>query len=405
MADRLDLGRSRRGKALVVDDDPTQRLLLSIQLDKEGFETVTASNGLEAIQRFVAESPDIVFMDVMMPVMDGYEATREIKSLSGDRFVPVIFLSALEEDVALVQGIASGGDDFLHKPSKPSLLSAKIAAFERISGLYATASRQRDRIEQLHAQMLREQELAEQIFRRVISVHRDQVVGVSMLMQPATTFSGDLMLMAYRPDGGGHIFLGDSTGHGLSAAIAAVPVSEAFYALTTKGFSGADILEELNKKLCRLLPTGMFMAATLVSISVDLGEVYVWNCGMPDVLVMRGEVLTQSIESQMPPLGVVDTVDVLRAVEPVSVQRSDRIVLYSDGLIEASSPQGDAYGMSRLLGVLAEASQAGVIESVQRALMGFCQGRPFEDDVSLVEVCCEQWCLSQAQGGETCHAS
>lgn len=400
-AERLGI---RRGKALVVDDDPAQQLLLSIQLGQEGFEIVTASNGVEAIQCFVEESPDIVFMDVMMPVMDGYEATREIKSLSGDRFVPVIFLSALEEDVALVQGIACGGDDFLHKPSSPCLLSAKIAAFERISGLYSMAHRQRSRIEQLHAQLLREQELAEQLFSRVISMHREQVAGVEVLMQPATTFSGDLMLMAHRPDGGVHVFLGDSTGHGLSAAIPAVPVSEVFYALTTKGFSGVDILDELNRKLCRLLPTGMFMAAALVSIDETRGEVYIWNCGMPDVLVMRGATVVQAIASQMPPLGIVDEVDALRAVAPVSVQGSDRIVLYSDGVIEASAPSGESFGVARLVEVLTRVGPSGMAACVLRALTGFCHGRPFEDDVSLVEVRCDQWALKGVASDGDGHA-
>lgn len=395
------VGVQRRGKALVVDDDPTQRLLLSIQLAKEGFEVVVAENGVEAVQRFVEEAPDIVFMDVMMPIMDGYQATREIKSLTVNRFVPVIFLSSLEEDVALVQGIACGGDDFLHKPSKPALLSAKIAAFERICALYRTASAQRDRIGSLHSELLREQELAQRIFNGVITAGRVQLPSVRMLLQPAATFSGDLLLMAYRPDGGLNVFLGDSTGHGLTAAIAAIPASEVFYAMTAKGSWGGDILEEINHKIYRLLPTGMFMAGTLVSIASPLHEGYIWNCGMPDVLVLSADAQTfcQRVASHSPPLGIVSVLPELHQITAVELHPGERIVMCSDGLLEAVSPSGEQFSQRRFERALLGSDPEQGVGGIRQLLSEFCLDRPFDDDVSLVDICCDTGITQGRQGG------
>ena len=86
-------------KVLLVDDDRINRVLLNAIL-KEGYEVLQASDGKEAAKIF-REQPDLVLMDVMMPVMDGYEATRIIKAESADRFVPVIFLTAVTDEQAL----------------------------------------------------------------------------------------------------------------------------------------------------------------------------------------------------------------------------------------------------------------------------------------------------------------
>ena len=94
---------------LVVDDSSTNRQILQVFLKRLGCQVVMAEDGQQGLDRFLAESPDLVFMDVMMPVMDGYEATRRIKAASADRWVPVIFLSALDKDQNVVVGLEAGG--------------------------------------------------------------------------------------------------------------------------------------------------------------------------------------------------------------------------------------------------------------------------------------------------------
>ena len=99
-----------------MDGERVNLMVLQAILEHDGHRVLTADNGQEAVERFQAESPDVVLMDVMMPVMDGYEATRRIKAGCGERFVPVIFLTALTDEHALALCIEAGGDDFLTKP-------------------------------------------------------------------------------------------------------------------------------------------------------------------------------------------------------------------------------------------------------------------------------------------------
>jgi DNA-binding response OmpR family regulator len=132
-------------KVLVVDDTATNRLMLQVFLRKLGLEVVVAEDGAQGVAAYEREMPDIVLMDVMMPVMDGYEATRRIKALSGERWIPVIFLSALDSEESLVTGLDAGGDDYLSKPVNFVVLDAKLRSTARTLALQRSLEDERQR--------------------------------------------------------------------------------------------------------------------------------------------------------------------------------------------------------------------------------------------------------------------
>lgn len=116
---------------LAVDDNSTNLHILQIFLAKLGHVVIVAKNGEEAVAQFEKEKPDIVLLDIMMPVMDGFEAARRIKALTVERWVPIIFLSALNRDENLVEGLEAGGDDYLTKPINFIVLEAKMRSMQR----------------------------------------------------------------------------------------------------------------------------------------------------------------------------------------------------------------------------------------------------------------------------------
>lgn len=118
-------------KVLVVDDTPTNRQILAVFLKKLGHQTDMAENGQQAVDKFAAAAYDLVIMDVMMPVMDGFEATRRIRRINPKRWVPVLFLSALDKEENLVAGLESGGDDYLSKPVNFVVFEAKLRSLAR----------------------------------------------------------------------------------------------------------------------------------------------------------------------------------------------------------------------------------------------------------------------------------
>lgn len=115
-------------KVLVVDDDATLRMALTRYLEKRGYLTQDVASGLEALELFEQDPPDLIVSDVMMPEMDGFEFCRRLRSIRSGQLVPFIFLSSKGEVEDRVQGHSIGADDYLIKPFEPRELLAKIEA-------------------------------------------------------------------------------------------------------------------------------------------------------------------------------------------------------------------------------------------------------------------------------------
>ena len=111
---------------LVVDDDTRLHRLMQLVLQRAGYRVITAATGEEGVEKVQSESPDLVLMDVMMPGIDGFEATAKIRRLAVGRHLPIIFLSARDEADAKIRGLRGGGDDYVTKPVKAGELLARI---------------------------------------------------------------------------------------------------------------------------------------------------------------------------------------------------------------------------------------------------------------------------------------
>ena len=115
-------------KALVVEDDVNIAELLMLYLEKDGFEVSIAHDGGRGIEMFNETSPDLVLLDVMMPVMDGMQVCREIRKTSS---VPIIMLTAKVEDMDKIMGLTLGADDYITKPFSMEELTFRIEAILR----------------------------------------------------------------------------------------------------------------------------------------------------------------------------------------------------------------------------------------------------------------------------------
>jgi CheY-like chemotaxis protein len=376
---------------LIADDDRINCTVLSAMLKKEGHTVYIAGNGQEAVARFEQHQPDMVLMDVMMPEMDGYEATRRIKALAGEHFVPVIFLTAMTDEQALAQCVVCGGDDFLTKPYKYTIIKAKIAALARVRQLYTTLQTQSHALASHHRRLQREYEVAKKLFSTIVHPGCLDAPHIKYLLSPMSIFNGDLLLAARKPSGGLHIMLGDFTGHGLPAAVGAMPLSDIFYTMTAKGYTISDIVAEANQKLKAILPTGIFCAACLIELDTIYHTLSIWNGGLPDVLVrlpQGGEL--RRLSSHHLPLGVIDNAQLDRSVEMIELRPGERVYAYTDGVIEVNDPSSVLFGQQRLEAYLTQAqAPAQCFEAICDGLAAFQAGGPQRDDLTLIEIACD----------------
>jgi two-component system, HptB-dependent secretion and biofilm response regulator len=382
------MNEGRRLKILVADDTDSDRLILESIVRKEGHIVVSACNGVEAIEVYSTEKPDIVLLDALMPELDGFGAARKIKELAGDELVPIIFLTSLSDTESLVQCLDAGGDDFLSKPYNRIILQAKIKSFNRMREMHSTMLTQRNQIVQYNNRLLQEQTVAKHVFDNVAHSGCLNASNVRYFLSSLAVFNGDVLVAAMRPSGSMMVLLGDFTGHGLPAAIGAMPLASTFYGMVPKGFSMTDILREINGKLKNILPVGIFCCATMMDINFRKRRLKIWNGGLPDCFIYhQKDASVTAVKSTHLPLGVLSHRAFKDNCEYFELELNDRIFVWSDGIHEARNSAGEMFGEERLKKVFDRNQHANqlfgeIIEGVQQ----FVGGGEKDDDLSLLEI-------------------
>jgi CheY-like chemotaxis protein len=376
-------------KILIADDDQIARVMLNQMVSYMGHEAILASNGQEAVQLFVSESPDIVLMDVMMPEVDGYQATARIREIQTEKWVPVIFLSALERNKNLLIGLEAGGDDYIGKPLNLMELKAKIKALERVTVLQKSLAEKRAELESYYQKAEEEARIGRHIMDRLVSMDGLNDEALQYWTRPLHHFSGDLVAAARTPANVLHVMLADAVGHGLPAALNVLPLADIFYDMTAAGFPLNRIVVELDKKIKQLLPLDRFVAATLVSVDVHTRTIQVWNGGNPIPAFADATAQVRLFEkSRNLPLGLLRDHAVEAQPEVMVYQEPGQLVLFSDGLCEAQSAAGSMLGSMPIYGAMTIPQVDVRLQHIRNAFEQHVDSHQLHDDVSLMLIDC-----------------
>src|SRR5690349_13114247 len=178
---------NRRPKILIVDDEPFNIAVLEQELSDLEYTTISAANGQEALAQVAAEPPDLVLLDIMMPIMNGFAVLTRLKADPATRDIPILIISADNDMPSVVKGISLGAEDYLPKPFDPVLLQARISTC-------LEKKRLRDK-EQLYLRgLVRELEIGRQIQAGFLPDHLPQPAGweLAARFHAAREVSGDL---------------------------------------------------------------------------------------------------------------------------------------------------------------------------------------------------------------------
>lgn len=495
-------------KVLAADDNKTNLHIIKVFLNKLGHEAILAENGQEAVDLFASEAPDLVLMDIMMPVMDGFEAARQIKARCKKKWVPLIFVSAMNRDENLVEGLEAGGDDYLTKPINFVVLEAKIRSMQQSLNLQQQAieslkrlqtisdavadvivtltpegqivncSRAVERtfgwqpneliglpiqtlfaesvaesvnaswfIEQAHStqgieslgltrahasipiellvnemqledktlyvcvlrditqrkadeQQLRtnamqlqayyeraeaEQQLAMKLMEKQLHRPGLQDPCLHYWVQPTEDFSGDVVAGARSSFGRLYALLADATGHGLGAAISVLPVLSLFYRMAKLDRTVSEIVGELNEQLKESVPSGRFVALTLVSFDPNDLSGQIWMGGTTPATLFDGwGRKIQQFKSNNLPLGILPNEEMSLNVESFNWPADAQLLLCSDGLLEAENDLGESFGQHRLEQAIAHTPNPQRLDKIRDTLSDFLGSTEAQDDVSVL---------------------
>ncbi len=383
-------------KILIVDDEPFNVEYLEQELEDTDYETICAANGQEALAKVEIEAPDLVLLDIMMPVMDGFEVLRRLKASAATRDIPVIVISASNSLESVVRGIKLGAEDYLPKPFEPVLLHARLG-----SGL--EKKRLRD-LEHLYLQGLeREMDIAGQIQRSFLPSELPGVDAweLAAYFKAAREVAGDFYDAFLLADGSLVVVVGDVCGKGVGAAL----FMSLFRSLIRATFT-TDVLDPGNPgpertsagRLAHVVSfTNRYVAEThedanmFATVFIGVfeprhGRLVYANCGheAPIWSTEGGSITT--LKPTGPAVGVI--ADAVFTVKEVSMRPGDLLLIYTDGIPDALNSQDGFFGKERLpaLMALGGGHPAEVVRQIETELRQFVGEAQQFDDITLMAV-------------------
>lgn len=288
--------------------------------------------------------------------------------------------------------------DVLLWPEPLGLVHMRIELLRRLYENESQVEAMRRSLAWHKARVEREHQLVEHIFQNALSRNYLDFEFVQTYLTPVSKFNGDLCLISPGPLGNIYMLMADFTGHGLAPATGALPLSQAFFAMSDRGVSVAEMVTEFNYRMNRLLPNDMFCAAILLELSANGERVTYWNGGMPPALLFNdeGEILRRLNPGHMA-LGVVADEEFDSRVTTLRTPARSSIALFTDGVIELLGHQHQFLGSEALEILLSKHSKAEEFTEIVEALEGFRGETPLHDDLSLAILQCRATGLGAVQ--------
>ena len=341
-------------KILIVDDSKVNRILLRKQLKEAGYDVLEAEDGCAGRQLAAREQPDLILLDIQMPVEDGFETIGKLKIDPHTAQIPVIFLSGLSAVSSKVEGLERGAVDFITKPFDAAEVQARVKVHLKLSmGLKAVIENQREKLKQLTSA------------QQQMLVQSEDIPGADFCAKyiPLSDAGGDFYSVLELGEEEYGYFLGDVSGHDISTSYITAALNALLLQNCTALNTPAEAMLLINKVLCQTLESHKFLAATYLHLNRRRMTATLINMGNPPLLYISKQGEGRIIISKGSVLGIFE--DSLFSEYEFEVKKGDKIIMFSDGILESSGSVWSAY-MEDLLKVAAELRGVDLKSSVDR---------------------------------------
>lgn len=388
---------------LVVDDTPANLQVLAGMLKDRGYKVRPVPSGKLALLAAGRDPPDLILLDINMPEMNGYEVCEHLKADDKLRGIPVIFISALTEQLDKVKAFAIGGVDYLTKPFQMEELHARVETHLKLRRLQIELEETNSQLERANGRMSRDLEAAARIQKTFLPCAAPQILGTEFAWhyQPCDELAGDGLNIIPLGDGRVGLYILDVSGHGIASALLSVtmsrvlsPPSDPSSILVRERRVPDELVitppTEVADRLNRLFPFDMATEqfATLIYgiLNAVTGEFCYVSAGHPGPLHLPVGGLPMILKSQGYQIGLAQEA---YTEQSIRLAPGDRLYLYSDGVPEAMDPASKQFGDARLLEAIGQRRSESLQEGIA-SLMGeiarWQGGEKAQDDISILAV-------------------
>jgi phosphoserine phosphatase RsbU/P len=383
-------------KILIVDDEPFNVDYLQQELEDRNYKTISAANGRDALEKVQAQSPDLILLDIMMPIMDGFEVLARLKADPVTRDIPVIVISANNNLKSVVKGIQLGAEDYLPKPFEEVLLHARIASC-------LEKKRLRD-VQQLYLKSLeREFEIARDIQAGFLPAELPKAAGweIAAYFKAARDVAGDFYDAFLLPNGSLVCVIGDVCGKGVGAALFMTLFRSLIRsAFITDQFMGRADLQAITpgERLQRVVEftnnyvvdthggADIFSTIFLGVFNLEAGTLTYANCGNEPPLVIANGAVLNSLQPTGPVVGILPEAGF--TVKEITLEKDQVLLAFTDGIPDALNALNIRFGMDRLRRVVAkgEVEPSALLNTIETQLRSFIGDANQFDDITILAV-------------------
>lgn len=311
---------------LIVDDTPINLRLLQISLSREGYNVISAENGVIARELVKIHFPDLILMDIIMPMENGFEAVEKLQQDPKTNSIPVIFLTGNDDVSSKIKGFELGAVDYIVKPFNTTEVLARVRLHLKLSlATKALVKQQTEKLKQIQdaqaAMLVRPENLPEAHFGIYYSSYLEAGGDFYDVLQVSENIS--LYMVA------------DVSGHDIGTSFITAAVKALIQQNSSLIYSPSDSMKMMNSVLMEILPEGKYLTAVYARLNRQTLTLSLVNAGHPPVLYLPldGKAEFFSVHGSSP-VGILN--DAIFESCDLKVKKGDRIFIYSDGLLERS---------------------------------------------------------------------
>lgn len=379
-------------RILIVEDEKVMRLKLQRILEQDlGAEVLVAEDGEQAWEIFqAAEDVQFVISDWVMPRCDGVELCGRIRSVEDRPYTYFIIATARSEDTDFVEGMASGADDYITKPVNNAELLARVRAGLRMVVLERSLALRNRELEraliaasQMQQGMLPSALLLERVLEKT-------GLRVSYRYEACESLGGDVLGLAEPEEGLLALFLGDVSGHGIPASLAAVGLHTFLQTNLSVTHDPVQLMQLADHYCGAEFPSGVY--STLVYLRLHTRErvVDAVVAGHPPLFHVKQDGSVARYHASVPPLGLFPNKEETFEVTRLKLESDERLIAYTDGVVETRNQQGQFYSEDHLARIVAAERGTSLEDLHERVMADVANwrglGQPIEDDVTLVSL-------------------
>lgn len=378
-------------RLLVVDDNEMNRDMLSRRLQRQGFHVDLAENGQHALDCISAQPFDLVLLDIMMPVMNGYDLLGRLKADPELRHIPVIMITAVDDEESIARCIEMGAEDHLPKPFNPVILRARVDS--------ALAKKRLRDGEQVYAKSLeRELSIGREIQLSFLPESLPSLEGWQLAgrFQPARQVAGDFYDAFELPDGRLCLVVADVCDKGVGAALFMALFRSLLRVLAEQNCAEPEpnavlvrTVASINDYIARTHSRANMFATMFVAVlTPSTGELHYVNAGHdPPIILEPGSSSPRRLAPSGPAVGL--QVGLEFRPDSTVLAPGAMILAYTDGVTDACGSDTQMFGEARLLALLEPDSiitAEAMLDRIESALADYVQDAPRFDDITMLAV-------------------